>query len=74
LAFYFHIVTSCSALLTKHYSGDQIKKNEKGDHVECMEERRGAYRVLMGKPGGKRPLGRPRCRKEYNIKMYLQEI
>jgi len=28
----------------------------------------------MGKPGGKRPHGRPRCRKEYNIKLDLQEI
>jgi hypothetical protein len=42
--------------------------------VECTEERRGAYRVLIGKRGGKRPLGRPRCRKEYNIKLDLQEI
>ena len=29
---------------------------------------RGVYRVLVGKPEGKRPLGRPRCRWEYNIK------
>jgi hypothetical protein len=32
------------------------------------------YRVLVGKPEGKRPLGRPRCRWEYNIKMDLQEV
>jgi len=32
-----------------------------------MEEGRGAYRVLVGKPGGKRPLGRPRRRWEDNI-------
>jgi hypothetical protein len=32
------------------------------------------YRVLVGKPEGKRPLGRPRRRWEYNIKMYLQEV
>ena len=32
------------------------------------------YRVLVGKPEGKRPLGRPRHRWEYNIKMDLQEI
>jgi hypothetical protein len=37
-------------------------------------ERRGAYRVLVGKPEGKRPLGRPRNRWEYNIKMDLQGI
>ena len=31
-------------------------------HVACMVERRGVYRVLVGKPEGKRPLGRPRRR------------
>jgi len=39
-----------------------------------MGERRGVYRVLLGKPEGKRPLGRPRCRWEDNIKMDLQEV
>ena len=34
----------------------------------------GVYRVLVGKPEGKRPLGRPRCRWEDNIKMNLQEV
>jgi len=43
-------------------------------HVACMGERRGVYRVLVGKPEGKRPLGRPRCRWEDNIKMDLQEV
>ena len=37
-------------------------------------ERRGVYRVLVGKPVGKRPLGRPRRRWEVNIKMDLQEF
>ena len=37
-------------------------------------ERRGLYRVLVGKPEGKRPLGRPRRRREDNIKMELQEL
>ena len=37
-------------------------------------ERIGGYRVLMGKPDGKRPLGRLRCRWEDNIKMDLQEV
>jgi hypothetical protein len=36
-------------------------------------ERRWVYKVLMGKPEGNRPLGRPRCRWEDNIKMDLQE-
>jgi hypothetical protein len=35
---------------------------------------RGIYRVLVGRPKGKRPLGRPRCRWEDNIKMDLREI
>ena len=39
-----------------------------------MGEGRGVYRVLVGKPEGKRPLGRPRCRWEDNIKMDLQEV
>jgi len=43
-------------------------------HVACMGERGGAYRVLVGKPEGKRPLGRPRHRWEDNIKMDLQEV
>jgi hypothetical protein len=41
-------------------------------HVVRMGEERGVYRVLVGKPEGKRPLGRPRCRWE-NISMDLQE-
>jgi hypothetical protein len=43
-------------------------------HVAHMEERRGVYRVLVGKSEGKRPLQRPRHRWEYNIKMDLQEV
>jgi len=39
-----------------------------------MGEERGLYRVLVGKPQGKRPLGRPRRRWEDNIKMDLQEV
>jgi hypothetical protein len=43
-------------------------------HVAHMGEGRGAYRVLVGRPEGKRPLGRPRRRWEDNIKMDLREI
>jgi hypothetical protein len=39
-----------------------------------MGERRGAYRALVGKPEGRRPLGRPRCRWEDNIKMDVREV
>jgi len=43
-------------------------------HVTRMGERRGVYRILLGKPEGKRPLRRPRRRWEDNIKMDLQEM
>ena len=43
-------------------------------HVAHMGEGRGVHRVLVGKPEGKRPLGRPRRRWEDNIKMELQEM
>jgi len=43
-------------------------------HVALMGEGRGVHRVLVGKPEGKRPLGRPRRRWEDNIKMDLQEV
>jgi hypothetical protein len=39
-----------------------------------MGEERGVYRILVGKPEGKRPLGRPRHRWVYNIRMDLQEV
>jgi len=41
---------------------------------ERRDEERGAYRVLVGKPKGKRPLGRPRRRWVGNIRMDLQEV
>jgi len=44
------------------------------EHVARRGEKRGVYRVLVGKPEGKRPLGRPRRRWEDNIKMELQEV
>ena len=43
-------------------------------HVARMEEGRGVHKVLVGKPEGKRPLGRPRLRWEDNIKMDLKEV
>ena len=43
-------------------------------HVALLEERRGVYGVLVGKPEGKSPLGRPSRRWEDNIKMDLQEV
>ena len=43
-------------------------------HVARMGEGRGVHRVLVGRPEGKRQLGRPRRRWEDNIKMDLQEV
>jgi hypothetical protein len=43
-------------------------------HVARVGEGRGVYRVLVGRPEGKRPLGRPRLRWEDNIKLDLREI
>ena len=43
-------------------------------YVACLEERTDVYRVLVGKPEGKRPFGKPRRRWEDNIKMDLQEV
>jgi hypothetical protein len=43
-------------------------------HVARMEEARGAYNILVGRTEGRRPLGRPRRRREDNIKMDLREI
>jgi len=45
-----------------------------GGHVSRMGESRGVYRVLVGKPEGKRQLGRSGRRWEDNIKMDLQEV
>ena len=42
--------------------------------VAHMGERRGVYRILVGKPEGERQLGRPKCRWEDNIKMDINEL
>ena len=52
-----------------------MENNEIGGACSLYEgERRGVYRILVWKPEGKRPLGRPRGRCEDNIKMDLQEM
>jgi hypothetical protein len=43
-------------------------------HVARMGEKRGAHRILVGRPERRRPLGRPGCRWEDNIKMDLEEV
>jgi len=52
--------------------GGKIEKNDMGG--AHMGEWRVVHRVLVGKPEGKRPMGRPRRRWEDNIKMDLQEV
>jgi len=51
-----------------------MENNEMGGACGAYGERRGVHRVLVGKPEGKRPLGRPRLRWEDNIKMDLREV
>jgi hypothetical protein len=56
---------------------DRVIKSKRmrwAEHVARTGEGRGVYRVLVGKPEGKRPLGRPRRRWEDNINIYLREI
>jgi hypothetical protein len=72
-----HCVTSnfTIVLRTKYYSGDHIKKTEMGiaRSMHEVEERRGASRVLLGKPEGRRPLGRPRNRWGTILKCILEK-
>ncbi|KAJ4432361.1 hypothetical protein ANN_20980 [Periplaneta americana] len=62
------------------YSSPDIIRNIKSrrlrwaGHVARMDESRNAYRVLVGRPEGQRPLGRPRRRWEDNIKMEVREV
>jgi hypothetical protein len=55
--------------LTKYYSGDKIEEDKMGGAC-CTYWRR--KKVLMGKPGGKRPLGSPRHRQKDNINIDLK--
>jgi hypothetical protein len=50
------------------------KKNKLGGACSTYGEGRGAYRILVGRPEGRRSLGKPRRRWEDNIKMDLQEV
>jgi len=43
-------------------------------HMACMGDRKGAHRVLVGKPDKKKSFGRPRCRWADNIKKYLPKV
>jgi len=61
----------CSPIIVRMIKSRRMRWAE---HVACMGERRGVYRILVGKPEGKRPLGRLSRRWENNIKMDLQEV
>jgi hypothetical protein len=52
----------------------KVRRMRWAGHVARMGEGRGVYRVLVGKPEGKSPLGRPRRRWEDNFRMHLQEV
>jgi hypothetical protein len=57
------------SVLNKYYPADQIKKNEMDEAYGTYVDRRDAYSVLVGKPEGKKTLGRPGYTREDNIKM-----
>ena len=67
----FNIFT---CILTQYSAGGKIETNEMSRACGAYGEDRGVHRVLVGKPEGKRPLGRPRRRWEDNIKSDLQEV
>ena len=55
-------------------AGDKSRRKRWTGQEAHMGEGRGVYRILVGKPGGRRPLGRPRYRWEDNIKLYLKKV
>ena len=54
--------------------GIKLRRMRLAGNVACMGEERGVYRVMLGKPEGRQPLGRPRRRWVDNIRMDLQEV
>jgi hypothetical protein len=61
-------------LFAKYNQNYQVKKDEMGRTCSSKGEKRDAYRILVGKPEGKRTLGRPRRRWKVNIRMDLREL
>jgi len=64
--------TNKTEMARKVTSCNNNNNNNNNGHVARMGEARGVYRILLGKPEGKRPLGRPRHRWVGNISMDLQ--
>ena len=56
------------------FAGDKVAKNDIGWACGACVRGEGAYRILVGKPEGKRPQGRPRRRCVDNIRMGTQEV
>jgi hypothetical protein len=80
---YSEIIAVCSQIHIKRINtlcGQNVEfcnvniKIEWATHVACMQKSRSAYRVLVEKPEGRRPLGRRRRRWEDTIKMDLKEV
>ena len=71
---YFITVTVFSILSTNIIRLNISRRMRLAGLVASMGEDRGAYRILVGKPDGNRPLGRPKHRWKNNIKMDLQEV
>jgi hypothetical protein len=61
-------------LLAKHNLNDQVKEDEMGRACSTNEAKSNAYSILVGKPEGKRSLGRPRRRWVDNIKEILDRV
>ena len=61
---------SCSPNIVRVIKSKRVRW---AGYVARVGERRGVYRVLVGRPEGKKPLGRPRCIREDNVKMDLQK-
>jgi len=71
----YYIMRSLGIFTPYQYcAGGKIEKNEVGGACGAYGGARGVHMVLVGKPEGKRPLGRPRRRWEDNIKMDLEEV
>ena len=77
LQHHVYVLKSITDQLNSLYSSPNIvpviksRRMSWAGHVARMEEGRGVHKVLVGKTEGKRPLGRPICRWEDNIKMDL---
>jgi hypothetical protein len=61
-------------LFAKYNYHYQVKEDDMGKACSTNGEKRNAYRILVGKPEGKRPLGSPRRRWEDNIKIDLRDV